>query len=148
MGDMAEMFRDLKAVKSQFKRETAEKNQPIVERLRGEGIPMSVLPGGFRFYVGGRVRFDFWPSTGKWAIVGTKKIFHNAEGFERRVMHEWNRRINALYRAHGFASGYTLAYNAILPAHRTDLRACYSEMLRGDRKWPLWAENAGLSRDQ
>lgn len=70
MGDMGEVFNDLKQVK---KEKRAANTQSSTEILKAEGFTFLSLNGGAHLVVAGNGIVDFWPSTGLWIVRGGKK---------------------------------------------------------------------------
>lgn len=51
-----------------------------LERLRASGIPFSERPEACLFREPGRPRVDFYPSTGRWRVVGGGRTFRGGAG--------------------------------------------------------------------
>jgi hypothetical protein len=70
MGDMAEVFNDLKQIK---KEKRASNTQASTEILKAEGITFQANNGGAHLVVAGKGLIDFWPSTGLWIARSGRK---------------------------------------------------------------------------
>lgn len=69
MGDMAEIFNDLRAFKQEKRRSNLASSTRLLEH---NGIPFTVHNGGIHLVLTkGDQTIDFWPSTGLWWIRGT-----------------------------------------------------------------------------
>jgi hypothetical protein len=86
MGDMGDIFNDMKAHRKEKRRERTIEQRPFIEWLQSIATSWSILPGGVRFTVNNRigqpVTFDYWPAGGKWVKVGKNPVY--AQG-ERRL---------------------------------------------------------------
>jgi len=88
MGDMGDIFRDMREMKRGLKRERAEGQRSFIESLRARATYMSILPGGFRFVFKsllGAETFDYWPSSGKWCELKVRRYRQGEPGLLRRL---------------------------------------------------------------
>jgi hypothetical protein len=78
VGDMGDIFCDMREHKRTKKAERVETQQPFLEWLRSISVTWLILPSGYRFNVpnaaGHHHTFDYWPSSGKWTRTGTNKF--------------------------------------------------------------------------
>lgn len=76
MGDMGDIFNDMRADRRARAEARVKEHAPFIEELKARAIGGSYLPGGFRFIFEGRLgreTFDYWPQRGKWHEVKTRK---------------------------------------------------------------------------
>lgn len=70
MGDMGDLFRDLREDKKQRHEEAYEKNMQV---LAESGIECQVRPTTVLFRSASKPRVDFYPHTGRWKVLPTTK---------------------------------------------------------------------------
>lgn len=75
MSDMGEYWNDLKEIRQQ---EHADRNASATEIILKSGIPHKSTNNGesFLFREPNMPKVDFYPSTGRWRVAGTRKTFN------------------------------------------------------------------------
>lgn len=93
MGDMGDLFRDLREQKRGKKAERVEQQRPMIEWLRQRAVTQRILSGGYRFNfpnrAGHHATFDYWPSSGKWARIGRPTFHSKGERNLRAAIERW-----------------------------------------------------------
>lgn len=78
MGDMGDIFRDMREIKKERRDKRVAAQQPFIDWLQSVSVTWRVLPGGYRFnvpnLVGHHHTFDYWPRGGKWTRTGTNRF--------------------------------------------------------------------------
>lgn len=89
MGDMGDIFNDMRADRRARAEARVEEHRPFIEQLKARAQEVGYLPGGFRFiFVGSagyREAFDYWPQRGKWCELKTRRYRQGERGLLRRL---------------------------------------------------------------
>jgi len=89
MGDMGDIFNDMRDMRRQHIAERVKAQVPFFEGLRARAIAVGSLPGGFRLVFRGAAgfneTFDYWPQRGKWFEHRSRKHRQGEAGLLRRL---------------------------------------------------------------
>lgn len=86
--DYGDFCREQRKRQQAHRRRQAADAFPFIEKMIGLGFTQAPVGAGFRFSrkdydTGKMLRIDFWPSTGKWNVVGTPRY----ETGPRKMIH-------------------------------------------------------------
>lgn len=80
MSDYGDFCREQRQRKQEFRRSKAHENWAFVEEAVQWTATRADLPGGYRFTLRDGQRVDFWPSSGKWTVVGSNVYRNDPRG--------------------------------------------------------------------